>query len=140
MQIKEVMSPKPEVLASEATIREAAMQMQKNDSGLMPIFQNDKLIGVVTDRDIAVRGVANGKGPDEKVTSILTDEVQYCVQDDDVKSALINMHQKQVQRFVVLNNAQDKELVGVVSVADIADKCDDAESAQAIAEACKHYH
>lgn len=140
MQIKDVMSPKPEVLAAEATIREAAMQMRENDSGAMPIYKNDKLIGMVTDRDITIRGIADGKSIDDKVSEILTDDVFYCFEDDDVKSALKDMHERQVQRFIVLDNPNSKELVGIVSVADIADKCKDDESARAIAECCSHYH
>lgn len=140
MQIRDVMSPKPEVLGSDATILEAAIQMRKHDTGLMPIYQNNQLIGVVTDRDVAVRGVANGKTPQDKVTAILSDEVRYCFQDDEVKHALTNMHEIQVQRLIVLNNNEEKQLVGVVSVADIADKWSDDESAEAIAQASKHYH
>lgn len=140
MQVKEVMSAKPEVLAAEATIREAAMHMRENDSGIMPIYKNDKLVGMVTDRDITVRGIADGKSPDDKVSDILTDDVFYCFEDDEVKATLKNMHEKQVQRFIVLNNSEKKELVGIVSVADIADKCKDDESAKAIAECCSHYH
>jgi len=140
MQIREVMSPRPKVLAADATIREAAIQMRDSSSGLMPIQKNDRLIGMLTDRDITVRGVAGGKSLDDKVSDIIAEEVLYCFENDDVKSVLKNMHQQQVQRLVVLNNDQSKDLVGVVSVADIADKCEDAESAKAIVECCRHYH
>lgn len=140
MQIKDVMSAKPEVLAAEATIREAAMQMREVDSGIVPIYQDNKLIGMVSDRDITVRAIAEGKSPDDKVSDILTDDVFYCFEDDDVTTTLKEMHERQVQRFIVLNNPESKDLVGIVSVADIADKCKDDESARAIAEACSHYH
>jgi len=140
MQIREVMSPSPKVLAADATIREAAIQMRDCSSGLMPIQKNDRLIGMLTDRDITVRGIAEGKSLDDKVTDIIAEEVLYCFEDDDVKSVLKNMHQQQVQRLVVLNNDKSKDLVGIVSVGDIADKCEDEESAKAIVECCRHYH
>ena len=140
MQIKEVMSPKPEILAADATIREAAIEMRDLASGAMPIYKEDKLIGVVTDRDITVRGIAEGRSPDDKVKDILTNDVFYCFEGDEIKEALKNMHEKQVQRFIVLDNPDNKELVGIVSVADIADHCKDDESARAIAECCSHYH
>jgi len=140
MQVREVMSPSPKVLAADATIREAAIQMRDCSSGLMPIQKNDRLIGMLTDRDITVRGIAGGKSLDDKVTDIIAEEVLYCFENDDVKSVLKNMQQQQVQRLVVLNNDQSKDLVGIVSVADIADKCEDTESAKAIVECCRHYH
>lgn len=140
MQVREVMSPRPKVLAADATIREAAIQMRDCSSGLMPIAKNDRLIGMLTDRDITVRGIAGGKSLDDKVTDIIAEEVLYCFESDDVKSVLKNMQQQQVQRLVVLNNDQSKDLVGIVSVADIADKCEDTESAKAIVECCRHYH
>lgn len=140
MQVREVMSTRPKVLAADATIREAAIQMRDCSSGLMPIEKDDRLIGMLTDRDITVRGIAAGKSLDDKVTDIIAEEVLYCFENDDVKSVLKNMQQQQVQRLVVLNNDQSKDLVGIVSVADIADKCEDAESAKAIVECCRHYH
>lgn len=140
MQIKDVMSAKPDVLAANATIREAAMRMKDDDAGLMPLYQNDRLVGTVTDRDITVRAVAEGKSPDDKVSEISTDAVFYCFENDEVTEALHNMHERQVQRLIVLNNQESKDLVGIVSVSDIADKCKDDESAKAIAECCRHYH
>lgn len=139
MRIKEVMSPKPEILASEATIREAAMEMRDLASGALPVYKGDQLIGMVTDRDLTVRGIAEGLSPNEKIKQILSNDVFYCFEDDDVKTALKNMHEKHVQRFIVLDNPENKELVGIVSVADIADQCKDAESVRAIAACCSHY-
>lgn len=141
MQVKDVMSARPKTLAADATIREAAIQMRDCESGIMPIAKNDKLIGMVTDRDITIRAVADGKSLDDKVTSILAEEVLYCFEDDDVMAILENMHEQQVQRLIVLNDQENKDLVGIVSVADIADQCqDDAQSALAIAKCCSHYH
>lgn len=141
MQIREVMSTRPKILADDATIREAAIQMRDFESGVMPVAKNERLIGMLTDRDITIRAVADGKSPDAKVTEILAQEVLYCFEDDDVTAVLKNMHEQQVQRLIVLNNRDSKDLVGIVSVADIADRCKgDVESAKAIAECCSHYH
>lgn len=141
MQVREVMSTRPKILPADATIREAAIQMRDYESGIMPIAKNEKLIGMLTDRDIAIRAVASGKNLDATVTDILAPEVLYCFEDDEVISVLKNMHELQVQRLIVLNNRESKDLVGIVSVADIADRCkEDVDSAKAIAECCSHYH
>jgi len=141
MQIREVMSTRPKILSADATIRDAAIQMRDCESGIMPIARNEKLIGMLTDRDITIRAVADGKNLDDKVTDILAEEVLYCFEDDDVNAVLKNMHEQQVQRLIVLNNRESKDLVGIVSVADIADRCkDDDTAAKAIARCCSHYH
>lgn len=140
MQVREVMSEKPRVLPADASIRDAALRMREIAVGAIPVARDDRLIGMITDRDIAVRAVADAKSPQGSVSDILTDEVFYCFEDDDVISVLENMHEQHVQRLVVLNNERDKDLVGMVSVADIADHCEDAEMAEAIARSCSHYH
>lgn len=141
MQVREVMSRRPNVLGADATIREAAMQMRDDSIGLIPVSRGEKLVGMVTDRDITIRAIADGMSPDDKVSKIISDEVLYCFESDDIKAVLKNMHEQKVQRLIVLNNEQSKDLVGIVSVADIADKCkNDGESAKAIAECCSHYH
>lgn len=140
MQIREVMSPKPEVLEANASIREVAMRMRDDAIGIMPVNSGQKLIGMVTDRDIVIRAIAEGKNPDDQISDIVTDAVLYCFENDDVKNVLHNMHEQEVQRLIVLNNPESKDLVGIVSVADIADKCRDDESVKAIAESVSHYH
>lgn len=141
MQVREVMSQQPQVLAANATIREAAIKMRDSSCGALPVEREDKLIGVLTDRDIAIRAVADGKSLEDSVSEIINNQVLYCFENDDVEAVLKNMHEQQVQRLIVLNDEENKELVGIVSVADIADKCkDDVKSAQAIAQCCSHYH
>lgn len=140
MQVKEVMTRRPQYLGADATIREVAETMRKNDTGFEPLVQGDKIIGTVTDRDITVRAVAEGKGPDEKASSIATEKVLYTFEDVDVKEALKNMQDQKVQRLVVLNNPDSKDLVGVVTVGDIADKCQDDDMARQIVNSSKHYH
>lgn len=140
MQIRDVMSPKPEVLEADAKIREVAMRMRDDSIGIMPVNKGQKLVGVVTDRDIVVRAIAEGKSPEDPVSDIVTDAVLYCYENDEVTHVLHNMHEQEVQRLIVLNNPESKDLVGIVSVADIADKCSDDESAKAIAQCSRHYH
>ncbi|WP_373187996.1 CBS domain-containing protein, partial [Halopseudomonas sp.] len=91
MQVKDVMTGKPEYLDVSASILEVSQRMRDDDRGFTPIAEKEKIVGVVTDRDIAVRAVAEGKSPNEKISTILTGTVLYCFQDDDVKEVLQNM-------------------------------------------------
>jgi predicted transcriptional regulator len=141
MQVRECMSQAPETLNADATIRECAQRMKQLNTGFVPIAKDDKLIGVVTDRDLAIRVLANNKSPDDTISSVETQEVLYCMEDQDVKDVLRNMREQEVQRLVVLDNAQDKDLVGVVTLSDIADHCDEESGlAEEVAHACQHYH
>lgn len=141
MQVKDVMSSRPEFLNADATIREATRRMKEQDCGCVPIAQNDRLIGMLTDRDIAISAVAEGKGLDERVGNLATGKVLYCFEDDDIQDVLQNMREQQVQRLVVLDDEDNKDFVGMITVGDIADRCaDDAGVSQAIAQCCKHYH
>jgi len=92
--------------------------MKKIDAGLLPVAENDKLVGMLTDRDIAIRGVAEGKGPDAKVRDAMSAEVKYCFEDEDVAHVAENMAELQVRHLPVMN--RDKRLVGIVSLADLA--------------------
>ena len=140
MQVKQIMSAKPEYLDASATIREAAARMQEHNRGFTPIAEREKLVGVVTDRDIALRGVANGKTPDDPISSVMSGKLLYCYEGDDIKDVLQNMHDQGVQRLVVLNNDKNKDFVGVVSISDVAGKCDSDDIAKRLAHCCRHYH
>jgi len=118
MKISNVMSKDVQLIKSDDTIRSAAALMKKIDAGLLPVTENDKLVGMITDRDIAVRGVAEGKGPDAKVRDAMSPEVKYCFEDEDVAHVAENMAELQVRRLPVMN--RDKRLVGIVSLADLA--------------------
>jgi CBS domain-containing protein len=118
MQVRDVMSPDPRVAAPSDTIRQAARTMAEIDSGFLPVGENDRLVGAVTDRDIAIRGVAEGLGPDAKVADVMTEEVRYCFDDEDVTDVARNMGDLQIRRLPVVN--RDKRLVGIVSLGDIA--------------------
>lgn len=140
MQVKDVMTGKPEYMDVSASILEVSQRMRDDDRGFTPIAEKEKIVGVVTDRDIAVRAVAEGRSPNEKISTILTGTVLYCFQDDDVKEVLQNMQTNDVQRLIVLNNEKNKDFVGVVTVGDIADKCEDDDMAKRIVNASRHYH
>ena len=84
MKISSVMSRDVQVCAPDASLRDAAALMKKIDTGVLPVAEKDRLIGMITDRDIAIRGIAEGKGPDAKVSDSMSREVKYCFEDEDV--------------------------------------------------------
>ncbi len=119
MQLKDIMTPDPLVLSPETTLKEAAQRMRDLDSGVMPVGERDRLVGMLTDRDITVRATAEGKDPNgTPVREVMTTEVVYCFEDDDVRDAARKMEEHQVRRLIVLN--RDKRLVGIVALGDIA--------------------
>ena len=119
MRVSEAMTRDVRVANPEQTICEVAKIMKEIDAGSMPVGDNDRLVGVITDRDIAVRAVAEGKGPETKVRDVMSKEqVMYCSEDDDTSNVAKNMAQIQVRRLPVVN--RDKRLVGIVALADIA--------------------
>lgn len=141
MEVREVMTTRPQYLSDDVTIREVAQAMQRHQTGFEPLVKGNTVVGTLTDRDITVRAVAEGKGPDDKASSIATENVLYTFQDTDVKDALQNMQEQNVQRLIVLNNPEDKDLVGVVTVGDVADKCHgEKEIADMLVTASRHYH
>src|SRR5215472_10203953 len=112
MKIGNVMSRDVQLIKPDDTIRSAAALMKKIDAGLLPVTEDDKLVGMITDRDIAIRGVAEGKGPDAKVRDAMSPEVKYCFEDENVAHVAENMAELQVRRLPVMN--RDKLLVGIV--------------------------
>ena len=120
MKIRDAMSRDVSLTAPDQTIREAAGRMAQLDAGVLPVGDKDKLIGVITDRDIAVRAVAEGKGPTTLVREVMSQEVLYCYDDQDLEEVAKNMADVQVRRMPVVS--RDKRLVGIISLADIAQK------------------
>ncbi len=118
MKIGDVMTRTVQTTSPDASIQEAARTMAELDSGVLPVEEGDRLVGMITDRDIAVRAVAQGKGPDSPVREAMTPEVKYCFEDDDVGEVARNMAEIKVQRLPVMS--RDKRLVGIVSLGDIA--------------------
>ena len=119
MQVKEVMTRGAECVAPDATLQEAAQKMKGLDVGPLPVCDNNRLVGMLTDRDITVRAVAEGKDPrTSRVRDVMTEGITYCFEEDDVADAARLMKEKQIRRLVVLN--RDKRLAGIVSLGDLA--------------------
>ena len=119
MKVNEIITHDPEVIRPETALIEAAQKMKSLDIGMLPVCDGDRLVGVITDRDITVRGVAQGYDPKTaRVQEVMTPEVIYCFDDEDVKEAAEKMEEKQVRRLPVLN--REKRLVGIVSLGDLA--------------------
>jgi CBS domain-containing protein len=116
MKISNVMSRDVQLVNPDGTLREAALLMKNIDAGVLPVTENDKLVGMITDRDIAIRGIAEGKGPNTKVRDAMSYEVKYCFEDEDVVHVAENM--AELRRLPVMN--RDKRLVGIVALADLA--------------------
>jgi len=119
MKVHEVMTRGCECIDPESTLQEAANRMKVLNVGPLPLCEDDRLVGIVTDRDIVLRGVAEGRDPTTtRVREVMTPGVTYCFEDDDVETAADLMKEKQIRRIVVLN--RDKRLTGIVSIGDIA--------------------
>ena len=118
MKVRDVMSTDVRIANPDQTIQQAAQMMAEIDAGALPVGENDRLIGMITDRDIAIRAVARGRGPDTPVREAMTPEVEYCFEDDDIEDVAEKMSALQVRRLPVLN--REKRLVGIVSLGDIA--------------------
>jgi CBS domain-containing protein len=118
MKVSECMSHEIMAAAPEHTIQLAARTMNDLAAGFLPVCDDSRVVGVLTDRDIAVRGVAAGLSPHASVRDVMTEEVKYCFDDDDTDEVLENMGEIQVRRLPVVN--REKRLVGIVSLSDLA--------------------
>ncbi len=119
MHISNVMTRNVKIASPEDTLQRAAQVMESNDFGLLPVGENDRLIGMLSDRDITVRAVAKGLSPAKcKVRDVMSSAVKYVYEDESIEDAARNMSDLQVRRLPVLN--RDKRLVGIVSLADLA--------------------
>ena len=118
MQVHDVMTQQVHVIEETTTLHEAARVMREHDVGSLPVNRGDQLVGMVTDRDIVVRGLATGLDGGAAVSQVMTTGVKYCYEDEDVESVASNMANLQIRRIAVMNRA--KRLVGIVSLANIA--------------------
>jgi CBS domain-containing protein len=130
MKVGEAMTKDVRVANPDDTIRKAARTMASIDAGVLPVGENDRLIGMITDRDIAIRGIASGKGPKAKVRDVMTEDVKYCFDDQEIEEVTRNMADIQVRRLPVLN--RDKRLVGILSLGDIATSRDGKAASDAL--------
>jgi CBS domain-containing protein len=119
MQLKDVMTREVAVILPDTTLTEAAAQMDALNVGSLPVCDGDRVLGVITDRDIAVRATAAGRDPlATRVGDVMTTDIVYGFDDQDVAAAARLMQEKQIRRLLVLNRA--KRLVGIVSLGDLA--------------------
>jgi len=131
-KVSDVMSKDVKLASPEDTVQQAAKVMSEQDTGVLPVGENDRLVGLVTDRDLAVRAVAAGKDPSKtKLREVMSGEPRYVFEDEPVERAAATMAEQQVQRVAVLN--RDKRLVGIVSVGDLAREAGGGLAGQALA-------
>ena len=130
MKVSEVMTPGVETVTPEQPIQEAAQFMLRADAGAMPVSDGEKILGMVTDRDIAVRAVAEGRGPDTPVRDVMTEGALFCFDDQDVDDVALTMGDAQVRRMPVLSR-QGEKLVGIISLGDLTKVNDEGQAAEA---------
>jgi CBS domain-containing protein len=119
MKIREIMTRDVRVASPDDNLQQAAQIMEKEDFGALPIGENDRLVGMLSDRDITIRAVARGLKPDQcKVRDVMTSDIKYVYEDESVEDVARTMSELQVRRLPVLN--RDKRLVGIVSLGDLA--------------------
>ena len=133
MQVREIMTYNAESVNAHSSITEAAQKMKALEVGALPVWEADNLVGMITDRDMTVRAIAEGKDPNStQVSEVMTPKIFYCFEDDDIHEAAQMMEEKSIHRLLVLN--QDNKPVGFVSLADFAVKSRDERLAWEILE------
>ena len=118
MRVSDAMTADVRLTKPQQTIAEAARMMAEIDAGVLPVADGDRLVGMLTDRDIAIRAVALGKNPQTPVQDVMSKEVMYCFADQDLDEVVKNMADLKVRRMPVVN--RDKRLVGILSLGDVA--------------------
>ncbi|WP_029040415.1 CBS domain-containing protein [Cucumibacter marinus] len=118
MKVSDCMTPEVAVCDPDESIGTIAQQMAALDCGVIPLGQNNRLVGVITDRDITIRGIARGKGPHTPAREVMSEEVLYCYDDQDLDDVTSNMADLKIRRMPVVN--RDKDLVGILALGDIA--------------------
>ena len=128
MQLREIMTTGVELTDPAMSLKDAAALMREGDFGLLPVGENDRLVGTITDRDITVRAVADGKDPSTTtVREAMSEGIRYCFEDQTVDEAAELMSDAQIRRLPILN--REKRLVGIVALVDVATTIEAAEPA-----------
>lgn len=139
MQVNQLMSKKVEWVSPTTSLHEAARKMRDLDIGCLPVSEDDRLVGMITDRDIACRGLVDGKaGPKSIVRDAMSTGISYCFDDQEVAEAAHMMEEKQIRRLPVLN--RQKRMVGLISVGDISQHASGTVSAGVLKAVTKHGH
>jgi CBS domain-containing protein len=131
MKVSEVMTRDVQTVRPDQPVQDAASFMLTANAGSIPVTDGDRLIGMITDRDIAVRGVAKGYGPDTPVRELMTDEIICARDDDDVEDIASKMSEAQVRRLPVID--RDERLCGIVSLGDLSRETDHDTAIEALA-------
>jgi len=119
MKLNEIMTKNVQCISPDSSLVDAAKMMQKLDVGALPVCDNDRLAGMVTDRDIVTRSLAEGRTPSEaRVKDVMTHPIHYCFDDQEVSEAVQTMENQQIRRLVVLD--RNRKLCGIVSIGDLA--------------------
>ena len=118
MKVRDMMTRDVYVARPNQTIRDVAGMMGNIDAGVLPVGDDNRLLGMITDRDIAIRAVGQGKGPQTLVQDIMSPEVKYCYEDEDTEHIAKNMADQQIRRLPVVD--RNKRLVGILSLRDLA--------------------
>ena len=137
MMVRDIMTRNVRVASPGDDLQCAAQLMEKNDFGLLPVGENDRLVGMLSDRDIAVRAVARGLSPEHKVREVMSTKIKYVYDDETVDDVARNMSDWQIRRLPVLN--REKRLVGIVSLGDLALKTPKP-AADALCSISQHTH
>lgn len=132
MKVSECMTREVRIVDPAETLQVAARTMADIDAGFLPVSENDRLVGIITDRDIAIRAVGIGRAPDAKIREVMSQEVRYCFDDEDIDDVLWNMGEQQIRRLPVVD--RNKRLVGIVSITDLAASGNAALSGEALGE------
>jgi len=118
MKVNEIMTRDVCLASPGQKLRDVAAEMKKRDIGVLPVGDNERLVGMITDRDIAVRGISQGLGPDAIVRDVMSAEVKYCFESDEIGDLAQSMADEQIRRLPVLDDK--KRLVGIISLGDLA--------------------
>jgi CBS domain-containing protein len=130
MRVSELMSTEVQLCTPDDTLRDAAEAMGALGVGLLPVTDTKRLVGMISDRDIAVRGVGMGRGPEARVGDVMSTEVLYCFADQTLDDVAANMGDQQIRRLPVLD--RKKQLVGIISLGDIARASADGQCGEAL--------
>ena len=130
MKVSEVMTRDVQTVGPDQPVRDAAGFMLSADAGSIPVTEGERLIGMITDRDIAVRGIAKGYGPDTPVRDLMTDDLVIVRLDDDIEDAAAKMSKAQVRRLPVID--EDECLCGIISLADVSQEGDTESASEAL--------
>jgi CBS domain-containing protein len=130
MKVSEVMTREVQTVGPDQPVQEAAGFMLSSDAGSIPVTDGDQLIGMITDRDIAVRGIAKGFGPDTPVRELMSNDIVCARHDEDVEDVATRMSKAQVRRLPVIDDQQ--KLCGIVSLGDLSRETDSGTAGQAL--------